>query len=228
MAAKEAQKVIDQNNNFIEIVQKYDYNHRNIRIGAVAPGPLILLRHLDSKLPKNITLTDNLLEPETVTDELLNHNYSFILTNQEITTDEIESRFIGTEKLSVNLNQFTLLANKKSVSFDDLKGLSFIVISDIGIWKKITEDHIPNAKFLYQDQYEAFREITKYSDFSYFTTNISKLDRDENFDDHDQVNVAISDEASNIDFYAAYLKSQKKNITPILQTMSDAWSDCLY
>jgi Transcriptional regulator len=228
LAAKEAQKVIAQNNAFIDNVQKYDYNHKNIRIGAVAPGPLILLRHLDSELAnQNIALVDKLLEPESVTDELLNHDYSFILTNQEIMTDKIESRFIGTEKLSVNLNKFTLLANKKSVSFNDLKGLSFIVISDIGIWKKVTESHIPDAKFLYQEQYEAFQEITKYSDFPYFTTNISKLEKDRHFDDNDQVNVPISNEASEVDFYAAYLKTQKKNLTPVLQTMSDAWSKCL-
>lgn len=225
LAAKEAQKVIDQNNSFIDTVQKYDYNHKNVRIGAVAPGPLILLRHLkSSKLAQaKIDIDDNLMNPKDVTKELLNHNYSFVLTNQEIMTDDIESRFIGTEELSVNLNQFTLLANKKSVSFVDLKGLSFIVIADIGIWKDITEKQIPDAKFLYQDQQEAFREITKYSDFPYFTTNISKIDRKLEMEGHDQINVPISDDAAKVDFYAAYLKNQKKNINSILKTMNEAW-----
>lgn len=225
LAAKEAQKVIDQNNSFIDTVQKYDYNHKNVRIGAVAPGPLILLRHLKkSKLAQaKIDIDDNLMNPKDVTKELLDHNYSFVLTNQEIMTDDIESRFIGTEELSVNLNQFTLLANKKSVSFVDLKGLSFIVIADIGIWKDITEKQIPDAKFLYQDQQEAFREITKYSDFPYFTTNISKIDRKLEIEGHDQINVPISDDAAKVDFYAAYLKNQKKNINSILKTMNEAW-----
>lgn len=229
LAAKEAQKVIDQNNRFIETVQKYDYNHRNIRVGAVAPGPLILLRHLKkSKLAQEkIDINDTLLNPEDVTRELLDHNYSFVLINQEIMTDDIESRFIGTEKLTVNLNQFTLLANKKSVSFKDLKGLSFIVIADIGIWKDITEKQIPDAKFLYQDQQEAFREITKYSDFPYFTTNISKIDRKLEMEGHDQVNVPINDDTAKVDFYAAYLKNQKKNINPILQAMNEAWNEYL-
>lgn len=229
LAAKEAQKVIDQNNNFIDTIQKYDYNHKNIRIGAVAPGPLILLRHLrKSKLAQaKIDIDDNLINPEDVTKELLDHNYSFVLTNQEIMTDGIESRFIGTEELSVNLNQFTLLANKKSVSFDELKGLSFIVIADIGIWKDITEKRIPDAKFLYQDQQEAFREITKYSDFPYFTTNISKIDRKLEMEDHDQINVPINDDAAKVDFYAAYLKNQKKSINPILKTMNENWNKYL-
>lgn len=229
LAAKEAQKVVDQNNHLIETVQKYDYNHKNIRVGAVAPGPLILLRHLkQSKLAQEkIDINDTLLNSEDVTKELLNHNYSFILTDQEIMTDDIESRFIGTEELSVNLNKFTLLANKKSVSFQDLKGLSFIVISDIGIWKDITEKQIPNAKFLYQDQQEAFREITKYSDFPYFTTNISKIDRKLEMEGHDQVNVPISDEDAKVGFYASYLKNQKKNINSILQIMNEAWNEYL-
>lgn len=229
LAAKEAQKVIDQNNNLITTVQKYEYNHKNIRIGAVAPGPLILLDHLrESELAQSkIDINDNLINPEDVTKELLDHNYSFVLTNQEIMTDDIESRFVGTEELSVNLNQFTLLANKKSVSFADLKGLSFIVIADIGIWKNITEKQIPNAKFLYQDQQEAFREITKYSDFPYFTTNISKIDRKLEMDGHDQVNVPIRDNAAKINFYAAYLKNQKKNINPILKMMNEVWDKYL-
>jgi hypothetical protein len=176
---------------------------------------------------EKIDINDTLLNPKDVTRELLDHNYSFVLTNQEIMTDDIESRFIGTEKLTVNLNQFTLLANKKSVSFKDLKGLSFIVIADIGIWKDITEKQIPNAKFLYQDQQEAFREITKYSDFPYFTTNISKIDRKLEMEGHDQVNVPISDDTAKVDFYAAYLKNQKKNINLILQAMNEAWNEYL-
>ncbi|KRK99577.1 LysR family transcriptional regulator [Companilactobacillus futsaii] len=229
LAVKEAQKVIDRNNQLIETVQKYDYNHKNITVGSVAPGPLILLKKLQtSKLADtNLDLDHKLMDTKDVSGKLLNHDYSFILTNQELMTDEIESLYIGTERLSVNLNQFTLLANKKSVSFNDLKGLSFIVLSDIGVWKKVAEGKIPGAKFLYQEQREAFSEITKYSDFPYFTTNISKIDSDNIFSDYDQINVPISDEASKMDFYAAYLKNNKRQVAPVLKTMSASWSNYL-
>ena len=228
LAAQKAQEVIATNLNFVETIQKYDYNHKNIRVGAVAPGPLILLHHLIklNAVDEKIDIDDNLLDPHHVSNNLLDHNYSFILTNQEIMTDKVESFFIGTERLSVNLNQFTLLANKKAVSFEDLKGLSFIVLSDIGVWKQVAEGKIPGAKFLYQEQREAFAEITKYSDFPYFTTNISKID-DTGFTDHDQVNVPIKDDDAKMDFYAAYLKSSKKLIAPTLKKMSQAWQEFL-
>ena len=229
LAAKEAQKVIDQNNQLIETVKKYDYNHKNITVGSVAPGPLILLEKIQSSklADTNLDLDHKLMDTKDVSGKLLNHDYSFILTNQELMTDKIESLYIGTERLSVNLNQFTLLANKKSVSFNDLKGLSFIVLSDIGVWKKVAEGKIPDAKFLYQEQREAFSEITKYSDFPYFTTNISNINPDDNFSDHDQINVPISDESSKMDFYAAYLKTNQKQVASVLKTMSSSWSKYL-
>src|SRR5699024_6800143 len=114
---------INRNNQLIETVQKYDYNHKNIKVGSVAPGPLILLKKLQSSklADANLDLDHKLMDTKDVSVKLLNHDHSFILTNQELMTDEIESLYIGTERLSVNLNQFTLLANKKSVSFKDRK-----------------------------------------------------------------------------------------------------------
>lgn len=224
-AAQAAQKVLAQNKAFIETVQKYDYNHQNINIGAVAPGPLILLSHLQTKVltqPK-IAIDTELLAPKAVLPSLLAHDHALILTNQELMTDAVESPFIGVERLSVNLNQFTLLANKKTVTFSELRGLSFIVLSDIGVWKQVAENQIPEAKFLYQDQQEAFAEITKYSDFPYFSTNISKFHQPQIFTDHNQVNVPISDDLAGMTFYAAYLKENKKLVTPIVKAMATEW-----
>ena len=38
-------------------------------------------------------------------------------------------------------------ANQSSVSFSELKGLSFIVLDDIGPWRQIIQQEIPDASF---------------------------------------------------------------------------------
>ncbi len=225
LAAEQAQKVLALNQDMIEAVQKYDYNQHHITVASVAPGPVILLKSILSDLPQQIDINKTLLEPEVALNKLQTNDFSMIITNQEIQTDEVESRYIGTEKLSVNLNKFTYLANKKSVTFKDLKGFSFIVLSDIGVWKKNAEDNIPDAKFLYQNQYEAFTEITKYSDFPYFSTNMSQIDPDRKRADSDEVEIPITGEFSSIDFYATYLKANKKVISPIAEKMTSAWEN---
>lgn len=224
LAAQEAQKVLDFNNHFVETIQNYETSHQLIKIGAIAPGPIILLKSIAKDLPDRIALTKDFLTADTVADQLEARDFSLIITNQELMTDTVESRYIGTEKLSVNLDKFTYLANKNSVTFSELKGISFVVINDIGIWKQIIQRDIPDAKFLYQDEYDSFTEITKYSSFPYFSTNISNLDGHHQTDDDDRVQIPISDEDSQMDFYASYLKTQRKRLEPTIQQMIKAWS----
>lgn len=221
LAAKEAQKVLDQNQYFIETIQKFDYSQRVIHLGSVAPGPMIVLNSLN--LASNVQLENQFISPQEVSVELLNNNFSMIITNQEIQTEQLESRYIGTEKLSVNLDKFTYLANKNTVTFQDLKNISFIVLTDIGIWKDIIQTHIPNAKFLYQDQVDAFTEITNYSNFPYFNTNLSLLAPHNQNPNDDRVQIPISDETAQVDFYATYQKSRKNIVTPVIKQMVQAW-----
>ncbi|WP_338215066.1 LysR family transcriptional regulator [Companilactobacillus muriivasis] len=222
LAAKEAQKVLDQNQSFIETVRAYEASHTTIRIGSIAPGPIIMLHSMDN-IPDNVVVNDDLLEQAAVINDLENHSFSVIVTNHEIMTDSIESRFIGSEQLSVNLDKFTYLANKNSVKFEELKGMSFIVVNDIGIWKQIIQDNIPDAKFLYQEQYDAFKEITQYSNFPHFSTNISRNGDHLPVNDGDRVKIPISDDASKMDFYVSYLKGQKHQVNPLIELMSKSW-----
>jgi Transcriptional regulator len=222
LAAQKAQKVLLQNKKMLTVVRDFEEAHHQIKIASVAPGPLIALKTIE--LPSNANLTDQFITPDSVATLLRQNNFSLIITNQEILTDDIESRFIGTEKLSVNLDKFTYLANKNSVKFSELKGTSFIVLIDIGIWKQIIQTHIPNAKFLYQSQIDAFTEITKYSNFLYFSTNIFKIDvtHADNEND-DRVEIPISDKEATMDFYASYLKEQRELVNPVIKSLSDAW-----
>ncbi|MBL3530819.1 LysR family transcriptional regulator [Companilactobacillus zhachilii] len=222
LAAKEAQKVLNQNRSFIQTIQAYEASHTTVKVGSVAPGPIIVL-HSMNDIPDNVIVNDNLLQQSAVIGDLENRSFSAILSNKEIMTDSIESRFIGSEQLSVNLDKFTYLANKNSVKFEELKGMSFIVINDIGIWKQIIQDNIPDAKFLYQEQYDAFQEITQYSNFPYFSTNISKSSDHLPAQDDDRVKIPISDDASKMDFYVSYLKSQKSKVNPLIKLMSQTW-----
>lgn len=222
LAAKEAQKVLNQNRSFIQTIQAYEASHTTIKVGSVAPGPIIVL-HSINDIPDNVVVNDDLLQQSAVIGDLENRSFSAILSNKEIMTDSIESRFIGSEQLSVNLDKFTYLANKNSVKFEELKGMSFIVINDIGIWKQIIQDNIPDAKFLYQEQYDAFQEITQYSNFPYFSTNISKSSDHLPAQDDDRVKIPISDDASKMDFYVSYLKSQKSKVNPLIKLMSQTW-----
>lgn len=221
LAAEKASTLLQANQQFVTEIRNYAHNQRILKIACVAPGPQIVLAREQQQLNMNIEIEHRLLPNDQVEAVLLNHQYSLVITSQEIQTDLIESRYFGQEHLYVNLDQFMYLANQRQVSFKELAGLSFVVLNEIGPWKQIIQDNIPNAKFLYQAEYDSMQELTKYTNFPFFTTNITNPNEVYNTDD--SVMIPITDEAATMTFYAAYLKSQRSTIAPLTKKLVSVW-----
>lgn len=226
-AVEGARQILQANRDFITDLQNYDQRHRAIRLAAVAPGPLLLANSIRRQ---HLTATPLQINPHFVlasaAEQLLTDNqYSLIVTNHEVQTDRVESLFLGQEHLQVNLDQFMYLAGQQAVAFKELAGISFIVLNDIGPWKKIIQSHIPNAKFLYQEQRAALAEITRYSNFPYFSTNITGVSPSESalLNNTDRVTLPITDPAATMTFYAAYLKENRKLLRPFLKLLIKKW-----
>lgn len=222
LAATKAAVVLQANKSFINQIQNYAAQQQIFNVGTVAPGPQLILTINQDKFPNRIAIDDQLVQPNEVSSLLRDNKYSLIITNQEIQDDEVESRYLGTEKLFVNLDKFMYLANMQQVSFADLKGLSFVVVSDIGPWKDIIQREIPAAKFLYQGDVDALNEITRYSNFPYFSTDITIANSTPREDD-DRVTLPITDDAATMTFYASYLKTQKSQLMPLIKGINQSW-----
>lgn len=222
LAAKEAEKVLQANQSFIKRVQNFAASQQVVKVKAVAPGPLLIADQLAAST--SLEVDHQFIKPTTVEQSLINNEAAIVFTNHELQTERIESLFMGTEKLFINLDKFMFLANKQSVQFADLKGFSFVVDSQIGIWKDIIAREIPEAKFLYQTEREAMQEITRYSNFPYFSTDITRRTGHVNDENDDRVCIPIADPAAKMDFYATYLKANRKNLKPVLQQFNQAWN----
>ena len=165
-----------------------------------------------------------MVNPEDVTSDLLTYKEQIVFSHQEIQTKEIESLYLGSEQLSVRIDKFNPLSQQKSVSFADLAGVSFLVAQDIGPWKNICETYIPKAKFLYQDDLNSLDELTRYSNFPVFRSNLTRLDQNRNENDN-RKEVQISDEHNFLPIYTSYLKykENKARIKPFLQKLIKLW-----
>lgn len=223
-AAQEAEKVISVNQNYGQKVRNFALSKNTITIAANAPGPLIIL---DSLKLSNINLKkqDDLITDSFV-ELLLDNQFTCLLLNQPLKHEKIDSIYLGAENLSVHLNEFNDLANKKDVNFSQLKNMTFLVFYDIGVWRDIIQKEIPNAKFLYQKNAGNFKEIRNNSIFPYFTTNLSLVDtswRQQGLTDRKKVKIA--DQSAHQQFYACFLKENKNRLLPLIQQIQDKWSD---
>jgi len=226
LAAQEAARVLAENAAMVTKVQNYDHSRHTTTLAATVPGPQILLNQLQSTLKEKIQVADKFVPTTNIEAALNDNQFSLIFSNQEIFTDDIESQYVGEERLQVNLDQFMYLANQATVTFAELKGLSFIVMRAIGPWNDIIKNEIADAKFMYQDDREAFAEITKYSRFPFFATNLSQSDpffSEQIKADTDRVAVPVSDDSAQMPIYASYLLSQKKRLSQLIRDIQQQW-----
>ena len=215
LAAREAQKVLTAANNFTETVLNYDRLKNQITIASVLPGPLMLAENIQAGIPANLSFTHELVKPNSVLNDLNTQKAKLIFTNKEFETDDVESMFLGVEYLSVQIDKFNPLSQRKQVSFNDLAGLSFLVVQDIGPWRDVVEENIPNA----------MGQITRYSNFPFFFSNLTQAEevvatRSPN---DNRTPVEIDDPNNRMEVYGTYLKSNRDAVQPVLKEIINSW-----
>lgn len=224
LAAQQAQQLLADQDQFVTSIQNFDRTQRTITVGTTIPGPLYLLPLVSDKF--SLTINNELVTPADVTTKLSSNAETLLLTATPLQTATIDSQLIGTERLAVNLNKFMYQANQSQITFKELAGLSFIVLSKIGPWREIIQQAIPDAKFFYQKEFDALAEITKYADFPYFSTNLSTFETDFNsqvMTDDSRVAIPISDANAQMSTYAVYLKTQRARVKPLITALIDKW-----
>lgn len=209
LAAEEAKKLLEAEDNFIKKIQQFEKDNSILNISCTEPGPRYILPSIN--FTQKCSLSTKNIETVNVIDSLLNFDYDFIISSEEIHTDDVESLYIGTEQLLVNIDAHSIDNTKKQISFDELNSMSFIVLDNIGIWSNIIKENIPHAKFLYQKDYESFSEILANSNFPYFSTNFVSSNAANQI--QRRIPLIITDDNARLDFYVVYLKQNKKKLS---------------
>ncbi|WP_416614230.1 LysR family transcriptional regulator [Latilactobacillus sakei] len=221
LAAREVEQLLTTSQTMLPKIQNFDRGQHFTIIGATIPGPLTLVPNRD-----DVQITKEFIAVDQISNALKTDQVALIFSDQEILDTTIESQYLGQEQLQINLDQFTTFASQSTVSFQDLGGMSFVVMRAIGPWSDMIKQDIPNAQFMYQDDRAAFIEIIKHSSLPFFTSNLSQKDAFFNeLSPHqlDRITVPISDEQAKMPIYANYLTHNKRQIASILETIRANW-----
>lgn len=223
LAAKKAEKLLQQADDFSRQIINYAHAQKHINIAGVWPDPLMVLQHSDFLLDPEITVNDNLISPNQVTSNLQEFKETVVITTQDMNSDEIESMYLGTEKMFLQVTQDNPLAKRKQVSFADLKGMSFIVVKNMGPLKTFLKEHIPDVKFLYQNDLPSLVELAQFVRLPMFESNLTLMVNSDSFGPiygtRTNINPAIlpiTDPSNAIEIYGTYLKSSRKIVQPLL------------
>lgn len=222
--AQQAAHVLTQLASLEDTIQAFAKAQTTLSIGAVIPGPLLLLQHVEAKLPAHCAVVSTLTPADQTATLLTNHARQLVFSNEDLQTDTIESRFIGTENLIINLDKFMQLANQPSITFAELNALSLIVYQAIGPWQALVERELPDARIMFQPHQDDFVEIAKHSSFPYFTTSLSRfMAKNRLTDNDDRVPLPLTDAAAHMPIYATYRRADSALVAPVIQLVQQNW-----
>lgn len=172
-AVEYARNLLAAADNAIKQVQSYHARLHTIAVQSCAPAPLwSLLPLLSSHFPEQ-TVSSKLTGQTAIIENVTSGSCEIGIILQPIISTGLECIPIMQEKLSVCISRNDELANRKSLTFEDLNGFNCLLCSQIGFWNDLCHQKMPASKFLVQSDDFAFRELVQKSTLPCFTTNLA-------------------------------------------------------
>lgn len=208
LAVKYAQNVINEANEMVSQLQRYEQSKHTIIIGSCAPTPIWGLEYILDNLYPNMKITSSLTSNE---DDLLNglnnNEYLLIVLPHSIEDKQYICVELFEEYLYLSVPPAHPLALFKEISFDDLNGESVLLLSRIGFWNEICIKMIPQSHLLIQEDTDVFNEILKASALPNFKSNITiEYDTEE----HNSVLIPITNNEAKATYHAIFKKKNQK------------------
>jgi len=195
LAVEYARKVLSLQNEMQESIQNLDASNRSLSIGSIAPGPVF---ELQSRLQDRIKLTFNVTNNESALIDGLNRNrYQAIVLTHPVEGYAFEK--LITEQLYALVVPGHPASSFKEISFADMNGQNFLMLSDVGYWAELVRRNMPDSRFIIQNNLQDLGELISSSALPAFASNITIKRGIRNTDG--RIAVPFSDDDAKLDFF---------------------------
>ncbi len=206
LVAEYAENILEMHNRMLAEVKELDRKSRRIKQGSCAPGPVMELFPLLTRMFPQQTLTSELRTEPELLEGLQSGEFQMIILPQLPRGTAYYFQKCGSEQLYTSLVSDHQFAYEKDVSFADMDGESFLMAEEVGIWDNIVRTKMPNSCFLLQDSIEALTEVAISSLLPGFATDLTMriLGRR-----GPRLMVPYSDPEAYVEYYCICLASEK-------------------
>lgn len=145
---------------------------RTLRVGTCAPAPLWnLTARIVERFPSDV-FNSEMLGEEEIERRVLDGSIDFGISQKPFLLPVIANARLMTETLSIAVAADHPLATRKSVTFDDIDGVDFLLLEDIGIWHDMHRRLMPHSHFVIQKDREVFTRLAEAGTMPVFVTDI--------------------------------------------------------
>ncbi len=216
IAAEYARRALDANQEMIDRVIAFERSLRTVYIGSCAPLPVNdLMSVLQERLPGK-TISTEITNDEKLITGLKNHTYQLAVLHHDPDDRNLFCQRFMEESLYISVNKDHPLAGRKSVAFDDLKGVRILMDGNVGFWRETCSEKLPEENLLIQSSFDAFSELVEASSLPFFNSD-QFLAR--GYDGQGRVSIPITDPEAHATYWLACLTSEQKAYRPIFNAV---------
>lgn len=173
VAVERAKQVLVAAEKLREEVRLAERARQSIVLGSCAPVPIQDLRPLIQELYDNVVVATELnSSDEALVDGLRQGRYHIVVTHQAPPQDEQLFSFpYREEHLSLLVPVNHPLSNLRIIHAADLAYQNLLLYSEIGFWTQVCREKLPEAHFLFMNEWDAFGELVGLGAFPCFVTD---------------------------------------------------------
>ena len=179
--------------------------------GTVAPAPVWRLTALTVERFPGTLLNPVTLPEDEVERRLMNRSVDLAITLRPQILPTMRSTQIMAEDLYAFLPEGHRLASRDTVSFADLDGEGFLVLSEVGFWMGMLRRNMPHANIVEQADRSVFEQLVRSTELLSFVTNVTQGFRE----GLNRVAVPISDADAHATFFLSALAEAPQRVQDI-------------
>ncbi len=208
LAVEHARHVLHEADAAIASVQAFDRSQRTITVVSCAPAPLWELLPLITRLYPGLSANTRIADLAETERALRDGACDAVVLPYRPEDEKLMVRHIMDEQLQLCVKSDHPLANRESVTLDELNGFNFLLGTNLGFWNDICRTKPTASKFLVQSDDFSLAEVIRQSSLPCFTTDAALR---ANFRDvgDDRISIPITDPEVDVSFYLVANTSQK-------------------
>lgn len=211
LAAEEATRVLKQTLDMLRRVRTFDKAQHTISIGSCIALPVPdLIRQLNALYP-SATISTEMKMPSELVKGLSSDIYQLIILPYEPDDANLSYVKIEEEHLMFLLPKDHPLADRDSLTMSEMNGQNMLLFQEVGFWKDIVDNMLPDSRFLIQNERYSLMELIENSVMPAFTTDLAN----QYGTSKNRICVPITDPEVNVSYYLVCKKENRKKFSSL-------------
>jgi DNA-binding transcriptional LysR family regulator len=166
----DARAMLKYAESFAEKGRVYELSKNRIALFSAAPVPIYMLSPILSNVFPQTEIITKIECADHMFEFLKEDKCQLIAVPYEVQSDEYICKKLITEELIFSVPANHRFADREELSFAEINGETLLSFKNIGMWRHVHEQTVPDCNILYQDNFSAFAAIANQTDIPYFTS----------------------------------------------------------